>query len=307
LKRHTNGSYRAHEFAELAGVTVRTLHHYDHIGLLKPSRRTESGYRIYTDRDFARLEQIVVLKFLGLPLNEIRDLLQDDSVLSRTLRRQQRMLAEKRRRLDRAIAAIEEAERSLRSRRRPDWSLFKQIIKEIEMQNDMEWTKKYYSEEAQAKVEARKPMWSPELQERVSKQWAELFADIEASLGEDPAGQKAEALVARWKELVAGFTGGDPGIQKGLNAMYADKANWPEGLKQNWQIRPEIQDFIMKAMKCAGGGRKPLAAGVCPDPVAATGPLGNHPAKVRTDPFPEAGGGERASPPQFGGLNNSSG
>ena len=105
------------------------------------------------------------------------------------------------------------------------------LRKEIETQNDIEWTKKYYSEEAQSKVEARKPLWSPELQERVSKQWAELFADIEASLGEDPAGQKAQSLAARWKELVAGFTGGDPGIQKGLNAMYADEANWPDGPK----------------------------------------------------------------------------
>jgi DNA-binding transcriptional MerR regulator len=254
VKPNITGSYQTQEFAKLAGVTVRTLYHYDHIDLLKPSRRTESGYRLYSHRDLARLEQIVVLKFLGLPLSEIRDLLQDVTALPGTLRRQQRMLAQKRRRLDRAIAAIDAAARSLRSRRGPDWSLFKQIIKEIEMQNDTDWTKKYYSKEAQAKVEARKHLWSPELQERVSKQWAELFAEIEVSLGEDPAGQKAQALAARWKELVAGFTGGDPEIQKGLNAMYADQANWPEGSKQNWQIPPEIQEFIKKAMKSAAGG-----------------------------------------------------
>ena len=252
LKPNTRGCYLAHEFAELTGVTVRTLHHYDQIGLLKPSRRTPRGFRQYTDRDFARLEQIVVLKFLGLPLREIRDLLRDNSALFGVLQRQQRLLAEKRWRLDRAIAAIEKATRSLRSRQGPDWSLFRKIIREIEMQSDMDWTKKYYSEEAQAKVEARKHLWSPELQERVSKQWAELFVDIEASLGEDPAGQKAQALVARWKKLVEAFTSGDAEIQKGLNAMYADQANWPKGPKRNWQIRPEIQGFIMKAMKCAG-------------------------------------------------------
>ena len=103
MKPNATGSYRAHEFAELAGVTVRTLHHYDRIGLLKPNRRTESGYRVYSDRDLARLEQIVVLKFLGLPLSDIRDLLRDDTALSDILRRQQRVLAEKRRQLDRAI------------------------------------------------------------------------------------------------------------------------------------------------------------------------------------------------------------
>ncbi len=251
MKPHDTASYHIQKFAKLAGVTVRTLHHYDRIGLLKPRRRTESGYRLYGDRDLAHLEQIVVLKFLGLPLREIRDLLHDVTALSDTLRRQERMLIEKRRQLDRAITAVAEAARSLRPRRGPDWSLFKKIIKEIEMQNDMDWTKKYYSKEAQAKVQARKHLWSPELQERVSKQWADLFAEIEASLGDDPSGPKAQALVARWKELVGEFTGGDPEIQKGLNAMYADQANWPEGPKQNWGVRPEIGDFIQKAMKCA--------------------------------------------------------
>jgi DNA-binding transcriptional MerR regulator len=67
--------YRVSDFAEKAGVTVRTLHHYDRLGLLKPSGRTEAGYRLYGERDFARLQQIVTLKFIGLPLRQIKDLL----------------------------------------------------------------------------------------------------------------------------------------------------------------------------------------------------------------------------------------
>src|SRR5215217_1082869 len=59
--------YGTQEFAKLAGVTVRALHHYDRLGLLRP-RRTRKGYRIYCDRDLERLEQVVALKFVGLPL-----------------------------------------------------------------------------------------------------------------------------------------------------------------------------------------------------------------------------------------------
>ena len=129
MKPNTTGWYRVHEFAEMAGVTVRTLHHYDHLGLLKPHRRTESGYRLYSDRDLARLEQIVVLKFLGLPLSQIGDLLQNGAALPDALRRQQRVLAEKRRQLDRAIVAIEKAARSLRTRRGPDWRLFNKSLR----------------------------------------------------------------------------------------------------------------------------------------------------------------------------------
>ena len=64
-------TYKARAFARLAGVTVRALHHYDHIGLLKP-RRTSAGYRAYAPEDLTRLEQIVALKFIGVPLKKIR-------------------------------------------------------------------------------------------------------------------------------------------------------------------------------------------------------------------------------------------
>lgn len=248
MKQDIDTLYQVNEFAKLAGVTVRALHHYDRLGLLKPSRRSDSGYRLYGNRDLVRLEQIVVLKFLGLPLKQIRDLLKRESALPQTLRLQQSVLAGRRNKLDSAIHAIEAAERSLESAREPDWNLFKKIIKEIEMQNDTEWTKKYYSPEAKAKVEDRKKLWSPELQERVSKQWTGLFADIEASLKEDPAGPKGQELAARWRDLLSGFTGGDPEIQKGLNKMWADHDNWPAQPRQAHTIKPGVQAFIMKAM-----------------------------------------------------------
>jgi len=96
------------------------------------------------------------------------------------------------------------------------------------MQNSMDWSKKYYSSEAQEKVEKRKKLRSPELQERVSRKWAKVITDVESALGEDPVGPKAQALAARWRKLLEGFTRGDPEIQKGLNKMWSDQANWPD-------------------------------------------------------------------------------
>src|SRR5579862_2563794 len=68
-------TYQPHEFAKREGVTIRALHHYDRLGLLKPSGHTAAGYRLYTDRDLVRLEQIVALKFIGFSLSQIRELL----------------------------------------------------------------------------------------------------------------------------------------------------------------------------------------------------------------------------------------
>ena len=79
--------------------------------------------------------------------------------------------------------------------------------------------------------------------------------NVEAALGEDPASEQAQALVARWRTLVEGFTGGDPEIQKGLNRMSSDVPNWPAERQATFQtafgIRPEIREFIQKAMQAS--------------------------------------------------------
>src|SRR5688500_11964633 len=77
-RRYRHMAYRVHEFAELAGVTVKALRHYDRLGLLKPAR-TGSGHRVYADKDLERLEQIVALKFLGLSLGQIRHVVERPS------------------------------------------------------------------------------------------------------------------------------------------------------------------------------------------------------------------------------------
>ena len=153
---------RVHAFAALAGVTVRALHHYDRIGLLQP-QRSSSGYRLYGDRELERLEQIVALRFIGVPLKQIGPLL-DASALAEALPRQRAMLEEKRRLLDEAIRAIQEAEQALASGEQPDTAILTRIIEVIEMQNDNKWTEKYYSPEAQAAIKERQAAFTPELQ-----------------------------------------------------------------------------------------------------------------------------------------------
>jgi DNA-binding transcriptional MerR regulator len=241
--------YRVSEFADKAGVTVRTLHHYDRLGLLRPSGRTDAGHRLYGQGDFARLQQIVTLKFIGLPLRQIKDLLNHgDLDLKSTLRLQRRLLEEKRLQVEAAIQAVEEAQRSLKSGAAPGLAALKKIIEIMERQNNMEWTKKYYSEEAQAKIAGRARTWTPELQARVEQDWKTLIADVEAAIasGLDPASTEAQALAQRWSELVRGFTGGDPEIQQGLGKLYADQGNWPQNFTKPFS--DEVWNYIRKAM-----------------------------------------------------------
>ena len=94
--------------AELAGVTVRTLHHYDEIGLVQPSGRTSVGYRVYGAADVERLRQVLLYRRLGFGLREVADLVSDPSADAVThLRRQRSLLLEQRDRVDAMVAAID--------------------------------------------------------------------------------------------------------------------------------------------------------------------------------------------------------
>src|SRR5713101_1536052 len=117
------------------------------------------------------------------------------------------------------------------------------------MQKTAEWKAKYFSAEGKARVAERRSQLSPEFQEKANRDWEELYADVEASIGEDPYGPKGQALAARWKKLVDGFTGGDPEILKSLQAMMEDKANWPSEAQKGRFAKPQLQEFIRKALK----------------------------------------------------------
>jgi DNA-binding transcriptional MerR regulator len=242
-----NRTYQPHEFAKRAGVTIRALHHYDRLGLLKPSGRTTAGYRLYTDRDLVRLEQIVALKFIGFPLSKIRELLnrKDLDVVS-ALREQRRIIVHKREHLDRAIRAIERAEQALATGEQTDWEPFRKIIEVIQMQTRKDWMKKYYTEE---QLENLRKRWSPEVQAESERAWSELVRDVEAAIGrgETPESEAGRKLAERRQDLLEMFTGGDPGVAASLRRLFADQANWPETFKRPYS--DAVNKFLCNAAK----------------------------------------------------------
>jgi DNA-binding transcriptional MerR regulator len=107
-ERDEKTDLRVGEVAALAHVTVRALHHYDRIGLLRPSGRSESGYRLYTQQDLERLQTVLLYKELGFGLGEIRDLLTEPGFDRReALRAQRAQLARRAGRLDAMLALID--------------------------------------------------------------------------------------------------------------------------------------------------------------------------------------------------------
>ena len=100
--------WKVGEVAELAGISVRTLHYYDEIGLLRPEYVTEAGYRMYSESDLERLQQILFFRELDLPLKSIQDILRSpDFDRMEALEMHRKMLLEKRRRLDQVLETLE--------------------------------------------------------------------------------------------------------------------------------------------------------------------------------------------------------
>lgn len=99
--------YSVGDVARLAGVTVRTLHHYGEIGLLVPGQRTGAGYRQYTDRDLARLTRILYYRDLGFALDAIAAMLDGSADQTAHLRSQHQLLAERLARVQAMVTAIE--------------------------------------------------------------------------------------------------------------------------------------------------------------------------------------------------------
>ena len=233
--------YKPKELAEVAGVTIRTLHHYDRIGLLRPAR-TVAGYRVYNEDDLLRLQHIAVLKFVGLSLVEIKAVLGRAPVEVReALEFQRAVLAEKRKQIDKALRVIEIAET-----RGYDRESLLQCMEALKMAERKEWMLDYYSPEARAKIVETQRTMTPEMMADSQRQWRELIAEVEeAALSEDPSSPRARSLAERWQKLIQGFTQNDPEIKAGLSKLYADKKSWPADFKKPYSDR--AGEFICKA------------------------------------------------------------
>lgn len=228
-------TYRTAAFASLAGVTTRALHHYDRLGLLKP-KRSESGYRLYSEADLAVVEEIVALKFIGVPLKTIRSIRLRHGNFANVLHAQRTALERKRELLVRAIEAIGRAEATLRSGAEVDATLFRHMIEVMQMESNHEDLLAKYSTMLRAKMTHLQAM-SPAQRADLRQAWSTLTRDISTAIsaGEPPEGPAGQRLLDRWIELFQAATGADaePAATTALqpppelrDALWARRAEW---------------------------------------------------------------------------------
>lgn len=216
--------------ADLVGVSVRTLHHWDAIGLVRPSGRSWSGYRLYDAEDVARIHRVLVYRELGLALAQIGEILDDPSVDPREhLQRQRTLLEERIRRLERTARAVDEMIE------RTDMTHENGIRLSAEEQARIfgtDWDPAYQDEarerwggtEAWKQSAARTREWGPEQWQQVKDELETVESALADALarGIAPGSEEANALAERHRATIARHYDCTRSMQVVLARMYTE-------------------------------------------------------------------------------------
>lgn len=243
-------NYLIKEFADLTSVTVRTLHYYDQIGLLKPSFQKANGYRVYTETDLLKLQQIVTLKFMGFSLDQIQSLLNSKGYQAvKALRVQAGAVKDEIARLREASRALEQVLNLLETKGRIHQKKLIKILEVIQMGEDVKktWHEKFFSEAELKEFQEVGKKHTPEMVKAYQDRWAALIKEVKHNLKADPASDIAQSLAKRWKELLDEAYGDHPQLKARIGEAYTAGAI-PDDYRM---FGPEVWDFIKRAHAAA--------------------------------------------------------
>jgi DNA-binding transcriptional MerR regulator len=216
---------RTGEFARRAGVTLRALRYYDQVGLLKPSGYSESGQRLYSELDYARLQQILTLKLIGLSLEEIKGLITaDTAAIEHLLERQKRAFQTQARQLDAIIQTIQQAQAAIQASHTLDLEQVTAIIRAVNVSQQTDWYKQFFTDAQRGKLEQLATHQTLDAQRQEGEAWKSLFEAAQALMGRDLQDADVQALVDRWDALIGQMAQGDVALADRLNDAYSNRA-----------------------------------------------------------------------------------
>lgn len=240
------GHLKIGELARRAGVSVRTLHHYDEIGLLRPALGGGGEARLYGPAEVRRLAHIRSLQGLGLSLAQVRAALDDPgSSLLPTLEAQLASVTAEIEAARELRKRLEHLASALRDGREPSVEEFLRTMEAMSM------FEKYYTKDQLDYLAQRAEDVGPERMQEVQGEWNRLFAAFRAARerGDDPASPAVQELARKARSLVEEFSDGDAGMERSLGNLYANEP----AARDFAGTEAELWEYMGRARRALGG------------------------------------------------------
>lgn len=254
VRKHLKGGddvYKIKQVAELAGVSVRTLHHYDEIGLLKPEL-APNGYRLYSEDDFVKLQQILFFKELDFPLDEIKQILNHtDFDHVDTLQKHKRLLEVKKNRLEKIIKTVEDTLHSLKggnkmSKEKMFDSFSMKEIEEHQKKYEKEVEERWGETDAYAESARRTKNYKEEDWRRIHERSGEITQMFISSMPLGPDSDEAQvACEAHRQHMTESFYTVTLEIYRGLAEMYVADERFTKNIDK---AKDGLAAFMREAM-----------------------------------------------------------
>lgn len=251
--------YKIKELAQWGGVSIRTLHHYDQIGLLKPEQTGDNGYRYYSDQSLERLQQILFFKELGFSLREIQAIL-DHPAFDRAsaLRAQYELLAKQKQRLETMMQTVQQTLQSLETGQKLKikemfQNMSKKAIEDHKQKYAQEVKERWGQTDAYQQSQKKTAQYSAADWERIQTRTQGIYQQIVAGMNLGPEAPEVQAAVADLRQSISDYYYDcSPEIFKGLGEMYVADARFTAYFEK---IQPGLATFLSQAIAhyCASG------------------------------------------------------
>ncbi|KYD17430.1 MerR family transcriptional regulator [Caldibacillus debilis] len=248
---------RIKEVADLAGISVRTLRYYDQIGLLKPDRVAESGYRVYSEENLETLQQILFFRELGFPLKKIKEIMQNPSFdRLEALELHRKYLLEKKRRIDQMLRTVDKTIKYMKG---------ETTMTREERFSGFDFSENPYEKEARERwgdaavdeANRRIGKLNGEQKQALQEEMGEIYRDLAACRHLPPDSEEAQEAIGKWYELLNRHFGNySPEMFKNLGQMYVEDSRFKKNIDR---FGDGLAVFMRDAMAVFADRQKPSA------------------------------------------------
>lgn len=244
--------YKVNEISKLTGISIRMLHHYDKIGLLVPSEKTEKNYRLYSDEDIKKLYQILIFKELEFPLKEIKSILESsDFDRKEALKLQKDLMIKKKKRMDEIIQSISEVINNLEGDKKmseKNFNVFNyEKVKEHQKKYEYETKAKYEKTNAYKECNEKTFNYSENDWKRICEEANYIYNELAKLMDRNPEDKEVQDLVEKWRNHITdNYYECTIDIFRGLGIMYVADNRFKKNIDKT---KVGLAAFLSEAIK----------------------------------------------------------